>query len=283
MQNSCYTSVQHHPNKQVSQHNNIYSLPNQIISGTSDACSISQPFSGNGIGYVASPPKLIITDNKNYLQPWSGYTPACTLHNQTLCNYFPVQTSNIKANDIYNGIEVQTNKWMDLACEAARISVEKSGGPFGSVIVQIDDETNEVIRYWVQSNHVSDCSDPTAHAEICAIRSVCRSLGVYELDVIKRSSSLLPQKGATSHCEIYASCEPCPMCYSAIFFAKIPTLFFAATRYDAAQQGLNFPDEEAYIELDKTYPNRQIKCYQCTTSNSLDAFNLWKRTNHSYK
>lgn len=252
-------------------------LPNQMMMNADVDCELSEPFPGNGELYKAPPDALEIP---YYIQPWDGYVPECTLKDQKLCKYFPVQTSNIKVNNIYEGIEVKSNKWMDLACEAAKNAVHCSGGPFGAVIVQIDDETNEVIRYWVQYNHVAKLKDPTAHAEVSVIRDACKSLGVNNLGIIKKSESRLPQKGATSHCEIYSSCEPCPMCYSAIFWARIPVLYFAATRFDAAQQGVDFSDEELYIDICKPYRNRKIKCYQCTTANSLDTFNLWKRTEH---
>ena len=120
----------------------------------------------------------------------SGFVPECTLKNQELCIYFPVQTSNIKPSTIYEGIEVKSNKWMDMACEAATNSVYCSGGPFGSVMVQIDDVTNEVIRYWIQYNNVSSSKDPTAHAEVSAIRTACNSLGVYNLGRILKSEAL---------------------------------------------------------------------------------------------
>lgn len=243
------------------------------------ATELSGPFPGNGELYNSPPDELKKSEyDENYVQPWNGYIPECTLENKEMCKYFPVQTSNIKANNIYKGIEVKSNKWMDMACNAAKKSVLSSGGPFAAVIVQIDDETKEVLRYWVDHNHVTSSNDPTAHAEVSAIRAACKSLGVYNLGRIEKTESCLPQKGSTSHCEIYSSCEPCPMCYSAIFWARIPALYFAATRFDAAQQGVDFSDEELYVDLEKSYPKRKIKCYQCTTENSLDAFNLWKRT-----
>jgi guanine deaminase len=175
---------------------------------------------------------------------------------------------------MYAGIEVMSSKWMDLACEEATRSVSQSGGPFGAVIVQVDDTTREVLRYWVQHNYVPITKDPTAHAEMCA-------LGTYDLGRILKSESALPQKGRTSHCELYSSSEPCPMCCSGIYWAGIPALYFAATRYDAAQQGVDFPDEQLYLDINRPYQLRSIKCRQCTTGNSLDAFNLWKNSPHT--
>ncbi len=253
-----------------------YTTQNAPNSSVCCSCDYSPPIAGLGERYVAPPAPL--KKPPKYIQPWDGYVPNCTLKNRELCKYFPVQTFNIKAGDIYTGIEVKSNKWMDMACEEARKSVSLSGGPFGAVIVQVDDMTQEVLRYWVQHNYVPISKDPTAHAEMCALRTASRALGTFNLGRIYKYQSLLPQKGRTSHCELYSSCEPCPMCYSGIYLASIPVLYFAATRYDAAQQGVNFPDEQLYLDVNRRYPLRTIKCYQCTTSNSLDAFNLWKRS-----
>jgi|ETNmetMinimDraft_26_1059896.scaffolds.fasta_scaffold03413_2 tRNA(Arg) A34 adenosine deaminase TadA len=214
----------------------------------------------------------------DYIQPWSGYIPECTLEDQENCKHFPVQTANIKADMKYQGIEVGYNKWQKMACEEALISAQHKGGPFGAVIVQIDDETGEVIRYWRNHNHVIEWNDPTAHAEVSTIRVACKQLGVSNLGTIHKDESNLPQQGATSHCEIYVNGEPCPMCYSAICWAGIPVVVFAATRYDAAAQGVDFGDETIYDELALPYNERQRKIRQASSPNSLDAFNYWKRS-----
>lgn len=252
-------------------------IPAQTLESTDPYCSIAEPFPGNGQLYNAPPDKLTKPTYGEYIQPWNGYIPEWTRGSNELHKHFPVQTANIKTL-IYDGIEVKSNKWMNLACEEARKSVLSAGGPFAGVIVQIDDETNEVIRYWIQYDHVTRKSDPTAHAIVSVIRAACKSLGVINLGSIKRSESRLLQKGLTSHCEIYSAAEPCPMCYSAIYWARIPVLYFAATRYDAAQQGVDFSTEPLYDDIGKPYKDRRMKCYQCTAANSLDAFNLWKRS-----
>jgi guanine deaminase len=191
---------------------------------------------------------------------------------------FPVQASNIKAGDIYDEIEVKDNKWIKEACAEALHSAQHGGGPFGAVIIQIDDTTGNVIRYWKNHNHVTEWNDPTAHAEISTIRAACKELGVFDLGTIKKEESSLPQTGDTSHCEIYSSTEPCPMCYAAICWAKIPTLVFAATRFDAAQKGVDFSDKALYMDIARPYKDRKMSnIYQSTTGNSLDAFNYWKR------
>jgi guanine deaminase len=245
-------------------------------------CTQWDPIPGSGERYAAPPPPLVIPAPASYLQPWSGYEPDCSLPEKKDCAYLPVQTSNIKVEGVYADIERMDNKWIKLACEEATKSVHCKGGPFGAVLVQIDDETKEVLRYWVNHNHVTLWNDPTAHAEVTVIRSACQALGVFNLDKINRGASKLPQKGDTSHCEIYSSAEPCPMCFSAICWAGIPALYFASTRYDAAQQGVSFSDESIYDELKLPYRTRSIKVYQCTVDNSLDAFNLWKRSDKEH-
>jgi len=183
-------------------------------------------------------------------------------------------------NRIYEGITAAPNRWVELACEEAKTSVERRGGPFGAVLLQIEDETNEVIRYWRDHNHVTEFSDPTAHAEISVIRSACNELSVHDLGEIRRTEAVLPQKEETSHCEIYCSCEPCPMCYSAIAWARIPVLVFSATRFDAAQPGVGFSDEKLYDELKREYGDRSIRVYQAASAGALEAFEHWKKSDN---
>jgi guanine deaminase len=185
-----------------------------------------------------------------------------------------------ETNSIYQNIMIESNRWIELACEEAKVSVERGGGPFGAVILQVDDETNEMIRYWTEHNHVTEFCDPTAHAEISAIRSACHELGVLNLGRIGKQESKLPQMGETSHCEIYCSCEPCPMCYSAIMWARIPVVVFSATRYDAAQPGVDFLDEEIHDELRKDYGDRSIQVFRAVCPNAQEAFELWKKSNN---
>lgn len=220
-------------------------------------------------------------DRFGYLQPWNGYCNKCE-RPEDEAKRLPCQTYNIKPSGKYAGVEVQGNKWMIRACDEARISAQKGGGPFATVIVQIDDESNHAIRYWISHNAVVKWVDPTAHGETTAIRQACQELGVLDLGLIKRDDPnlKLKQKGATSHCELYTSAEPCPMCYAATRWARIDKIYFAATVYDAAAQGVNFSDEPIYAEIGLNYADRVkmgVHCYQCTTDNSLDAFNHYKR------
>ena len=139
--------------------------------------------------------------------------------------------------------------------EAIRISVEKmrtgQGGPFGAVVVR----GGEIIgRGW---NQVTSTNDPTAHAEIVAIRAACRQLGDFRLE----------------GCELYSSCEPCPMCLSAVYWARIGRLCFAATRLDAAAAG--FDDELIYREVALPVEARRLPAEQVLREEALRAFAEW--------
>jgi tRNA(Arg) A34 adenosine deaminase TadA len=140
--------------------------------------------------------------------------------------------------------------------EAIALSLEKmeagEGGPFGAVIVK----GNEVVgRGW---NRVTSANDPTAHAEMMAIRDACKTLGTFEL----------------SGCEIYSSCEPCPMCLSAIYWARLDKLWFAADRGDAAAAG--FDDEFLYQEVSKPWKTRALPSEQDLAEEARTAFDAWK-------
>lgn len=179
---------------------------------------------------------------------------------------------------VYPDILVEPNRWIKEACEEAEMSVEAGGGPFGAVLIQVDDETKQVLRYWRDRNHVTEYKDPTAHAETSVIRSACHELNVIDLGTIMRPESRLPQDGETSHCEIYSSCEPCPMCYAAIRWARIPVLVFSATRYEASHPDVGFSDEEVYEDLAKSYTGRGIRVRQAVCPSSLNAFEAWKKS-----
>ena len=140
--------------------------------------------------------------------------------------------------------------------EAIALSIEKmqagEGGPFGAIIVQDD----KVIGCgW---NRVTSINDPTAHAEIEAIRDACRTLGTFKL----------------AGCEIYCSCEPCPMCYSAIYWARLNRIYHAATAQDAA--AIQFDDDNLCIDLCKPKPERIIPMAQALRKDACKAFQLWK-------
>jgi len=140
--------------------------------------------------------------------------------------------------------------------EAIRLSLEMmragKGGPFGAIVVR----DGEIIgRGW---NQVTSANDPTAHAEIVAIREACRKTGTFLLE------------GA----ELYASCEPCPMCLSAVYWARISRVYYAASRRDAAEAG--FLDEMLYEELARDASQRRIPCIGLGREPALEAFREWK-------
>jgi guanine deaminase len=237
--------------------------------------------------YVRPTTPLVVEDLFNYVQPWSGYCNKSELP-EDVERRLAVSTYNIKPTARYRGAEVIGNKWMEMACAEALKSVQHGGGPFSTVIVQIDNETERVIRYWISWNHVTAWNDPTAHGEVTAIRQACQDLGVLSLGSIKKDDPnlKLPQKCETSRCELYTSAEPCPMCYCATRWARIDYIYFAATVYDAAAQGVRFSDEPIYNEMMYNYADRKnlgVNCYQCTTANSLDAFNHYKRSASTIK
>jgi len=125
------------------------------------------------------------------------------------------------------------------------------GGPFGAVIVR----DGKVVAEGV--NQVTSTHDPTAHAEILAIRQACEKLGVFEL----------------KDCELYTSCEPCPMCLGAIYWARISRIYFANTHEDAAKIG--FDDSFLYSELKQPHSRRRIPTIQMMREEALAGFRAW--------
>lgn len=143
------------------------------------------------------------------------------------------------------------NKFMRMAIELSKESVAKGGGPFGAVIVR----DGQVIA--TGSNSVTILNDPTAHAEVSAIRAACQAVGGFNL------------KG----CEIYSSCEPCPMCLSAIYWAGIDRIYYANNRGDAAEIG--FDDAFIYDQIPLAPTERNIPSLPLMQAEGLEAFRLW--------
>lgn len=143
--------------------------------------------------------------------------------------------------------------WME---EAVRLSLNNiqtgDGGPFGAVVVK---EGKIISR---GNNRVTSDNDPTAHAEVVAIREACRALGTYQLE----------------GCEMYTSCEPCPMCLGAIYWARFDKVYYANTRHDAAQIG--FDDAFIYEEIEKPHPQRRLSIEHLPNEKALAAFQLWQ-------
>ncbi|MBB4314733.1 nucleoside deaminase [Roseospira marina] len=180
-------------------------------------------------------------------------------------------------DDPYAGIAAEDDPWIRRACAEAVASVADGGGPFGAVLVQIDDETGRVLRHWIGRNRVTLTHDPTEHAEIHAIRAATRDLGVVHLSGIAREVARRPQTGATSHCVLYSSTEPCPMCYGALAWARIPVLVFAATRYDAEEGGLGFLDRALHDAVALPYRNRpDVVVRRAETPEATAAFAAWR-------
>ncbi len=143
-------------------------------------------------------------------------------------------------------------QFMDEAIALAKQGVEGGhGGPFGAVVVK----GGVVIGRGF--NKVTSCNDPTAHAEVTAIREACQTVKHFSLE----------------GCEIYTSCEPCPMCLGAIYWARLSAIYCAATRKDAAANG--FDDEYFYQEIAKAPQQRQLHCEFVANTGIQAVFNVW--------
>ena len=140
--------------------------------------------------------------------------------------------------------------------EAIALSQEgmnkNEGGPFGCVIVKDDKIVGR------GNNKVSSTNDPTAHAEVTAIRDACKNLGAFQL----------------TDCEVYSSCEPCPMCLGAIYWARPKVVYFANNRQDAAEIG--FDDSMIYEEMNVSIPDRKIPILPLGRTSALKVFAEWK-------
>ena len=147
------------------------------------------------------------------------------------------------------------SEYMRLAIELANKSVAEGGGPFGAVVVR----GGEIIS--ACANRVTLDNDPTAHAEVTAIREACSKLGTFSLE----------------GCEIYASCEPCPMCLGAIYWSGISRVYYAATRENAAQAG--FDDSMIYDQIPLQPEQRLVPCLRLDSDAQQLPFDLWQQKN----
>ena len=148
-------------------------------------------------------------------------------------------------------ITEQDKNFMRQAIRLANESVERGGGPFGAVIVK----DGEIVAG--SSNSVTIDNDPTAHAEVNTIREACRKLRTFDL----------------SGCTIYTSCEPCPMCLGAIYWARIGKIFYGNTRKDA--RDIQFADDFIYEELDRPLSERTVPIVPLLRAEALHTFRLW--------
>ena len=149
--------------------------------------------------------------------------------------------------------------FMKKAIDLSIQNIKDSGGPFGCVIVK----NNDIIAEGV--NRVTSNNDPTAHAEIVAIRNACNKLNTFNLE----------------GCELYSSCEPCPMCLSAIYWSHIDKVYYGNSREDAAK--IQFDDKFIYDELSLKMTERKIPISQISRDEAIKAFNLWENEENKIK
>ena len=143
-------------------------------------------------------------------------------------------------------------KYMQMAVDLARHGMNHGvGGPFGCIVVKGDTVVGR------GCNSVASLNDPTAHAEVMAIRDACKNLNTFQL----------------TDCEIYTSCEPCPMCMGAIYWARPKKVYFGATRHDAADAG--FDDSLIYKELTSPVHDRLIEMINLGRENVVKVFKEW--------
>lgn len=146
---------------------------------------------------------------------------------------------------------------------AIRLSIENvetgNGGPFAAIIVK----DGEILATGV--NEVTTNNDPTAHAEVVAIRKACEKLNSYQLE----------------GCEIYCSCEPCPMCLGAIYWARPSKIYYANTKEDAA--AIEFDDHFIYTEMELPVKKRKLPTFQLLRDEALEAFERWKKSSVKIK
>lgn len=145
----------------------------------------------------------------------------------------------------------EDEKFMQQAIDLSIENVANGGGPFGAVIVR----DGEVIA--TGTNRVTATCDPTAHAEVSAIRAACAKLGDFKL----------------AGCTIYSSCEPCPMCLSALYWAGVERIFYGNTKEDA--KAVNFDDSFIYDQIALDYSERSIPCINIMREQALAGFKAW--------
>lgn len=151
-------------------------------------------------------------------------------------------------------ISLEDRTFMNMAIEISIENIDSGGGPFGAVIVR----DGKLIAKG--ANRVAPNNDPTAHAEVMAIRNACSELNTFDL----------------SGCTVYTSCEPCPMCLSALYWAGIERICYANTKRDAA--AINFDDSFIYDQLRLDYDRRSIHCEHFMREEALEAFRKWEDT-----
>lgn len=152
---------------------------------------------------------------------------------------------------VYHDITEQDKAFMREAIRLATESVENGGGPFGAVVVK------DGVIVAGAANSVTLDNDPTAHAEVNAIRKACRKLGTFNL----------------SGCVVYTSCEPCPLCLGALYWAHIDRIYYGNSKKDAAD--IDFDDDFIYAELAKPYHMRNIPMIHMLGDEAITTFRRW--------
>ena len=147
----------------------------------------------------------------------------------------------------------QDQVFLDRAIELSHLGMQQQkGGPFGCVVVKDGKIIGE------GCNQVTESNDPTAHAEVVAIRNACKALNSFQL----------------TGCDVYTSCEPCPMCLGAIYWARPSRVIYANTKADAA--AINFDDQFIYDEIEKSGERRSIPFIHSPNKRALEVFAAWK-------
>lgn len=143
----------------------------------------------------------------------------------------------------------------DFTIKAIQLALENvkhnTGGPFGAIIVK----NGKIVG--IGQNNVTSLNDPTAHAEVQAIRNACQRLNTFQLN----------------DCELYTSCEPCPMCFGAIYWARLKTVYYACTKEDAKAHG--FDDQFIYEQLKMPHEKRKIPMIQLSPAEAKEPFKAW--------
>ena len=145
----------------------------------------------------------------------------------------------------------EDSRFMQMAINLSIENIANGGGPFGAVIVR----NGEVVA--TGANRVTANNDPTAHAEVSAIRAACAKIGNFKLE----------------GCTCYTSCEPCPMCLSALYWAGVERIVYGNTKDDA--KAINFDDSFIYDEIAKPYALRAIPCQNFMRKEALEGFRAW--------
>lgn len=153
-----------------------------------------------------------------------------------------------------NHLEDYNPEYMELAARLSEENIDAGGGPFGAVVVKED----SVIATGV--NKVTVDNDPTAHAEVNAIREACRKTGSFRLE----------------GCTVYSSCEPCPMCLSALYWAGVRKVFFGNTKEDA--DAIEFSDKFIYEEIERQPASRHMPGIHVGNERTIKAFEKWAAT-----